>query len=284
VHDFNELNSFLSIFIFIPLISGSLKYNYFSERDSAVSLYGSCVPIVGTGQDSVLDYTNIACVWSEDDCPSTNNQYMIAGQYSGLVNGDTYDDLCTCDKVMTGACVDKSGKGSESDFAWFMCAVSSDSCDDESEFIPWQEVQTSGRDCRLCDTFHKSDDVPMGNLLPNVGGSGGTTPTDPQNQNVVSDNPDFFNKMNANNGSNRSHHPNTGKTIGVLVGGAVIGAILTILGSFCLKRCSGRSGKKTNKNVTKESASPTLTPPTKETFGEGDMEDASDFKKAGIMS
>ena len=253
--------------LFVPDVPFcSLKYNYWSERDASVSLYGSCVPIIGSGENSQLDYTNIACVWSERDCPAESNQFMVASQYSGLKSGETYEDLCTCDKVMTGACVDKAGKNnmvddnhSKNDFEWVQCAVSPDACDEDSTFIPWQQVQYSGLDCRLCDDFNKEKDVKIGNLPENNPfKQNGGVPTNAGSQNVVAD--DGSNCATITTTSNSSvkenHHSrkknkHTGQKIGILIGGAVLGVIMTLLVGTFVRSYNVKKNKAGKKTVTK---------------------------------
>ena len=282
--------------LFVPDVPYcSLQYNYWSERDSSVSLYGSCVPIIGSGQDSQLDYTNIACVWSERDCPPESNQFMVASQYSGLKSGETYEDLCTCDKVMTGACVDKAGKNnmdsgihSKHDFQWVQCAVSADACDEDSTFIPWQQVQYSGLDCRLCDDFNKEKDVKTGNLpKDNPVSQNGGVPTDAGNQNVISDDSSNCATITATASSNSSvegghHHKknkHTGQKIGILIGGAVLGVVVTLLAGMAVRRYNVKKNKTSKKTTTK------VVEDDDETPREEEQMDAVDLQlENGIMS
>lgn len=226
----------------------SLRYNYFPDRDAAVSLYGSCIPI--DSQTGKIDHDNVACVWSIDDCPGVVNQtyaYMGAGQYNGVRDGvDSYDGLCTCDKVMTGACVDKNGRDTDKDYDWFTCSVSADACDGDSVFLPWQEVQASGRECRLCDSFEKDKDVPMGNMRHSY-----------SSMNAVVDQE---HKAGCENGGG------SGEVAGIVIGGMLAGALLLVLGMKLKARRTSKTGKEFD---TAKDA--------------GDMENV-DFQESGISS
>lgn len=126
-----------------------IRYNHFPDRDFHLSLFGDC------------DGT---CVWSSNDCPvgSTYTKPSHSQADSGNV-----DDLCTCDKVKTGACI----RTLDNDKT---CAVSVDACDATSTFKTWQELEAEGNPCFLCDTFSK--DVSASPVQPD-GFNGGSTRT-----------------------------------------------------------------------------------------------------------
>ena len=65
------------------------------------------------------------------------------------------NELCTCDKVKTGACVGKDGEDET-----YNCAVSADACDDESEFWSRDKLKQEMSDefeCYLCSPFDKAE-------------------------------------------------------------------------------------------------------------------------------
>jgi len=74
------------------------------------------------------------CAWSHRHCVEDNTW-------------EAFDEECTCDKVLVGACTRRIGTGERESF----CAVSEDACDDEQTWLAPQGVmQASGFDCYLC--------------------------------------------------------------------------------------------------------------------------------------
>jgi hypothetical protein len=124
-------------------------YNHIPDRDTHLSLYGNCV-----GDDGNI------CVWSQDDCPSSRT--FSAASFSTYGGNTDIEDLCTCEKVVTGACVVGNN------WSDWTCAVSADACDKDADFHNWQKVRQAGKDCRLCPAFDKTDvtKAPVGRLHP----------------------------------------------------------------------------------------------------------------------
>eukprot|EP00548_Thalassiothrix_antarctica_P010694 CAMPEP_0194159316 /NCGR_PEP_ID=MMETSP0152-20130528/77761_1 /TAXON_ID=1049557 /ORGANISM="Thalassiothrix antarctica, Strain L6-D1" /LENGTH=997 /DNA_ID=CAMNT_0038868867 /DNA_START=53 /DNA_END=3046 /DNA_ORIENTATION=- len=87
------------------------------------------------------------CLWSRNECPSTDT-WVTPSRYEKSYN---IEDFCTCDKVLIGAC--RFGDA-------FVCAVSEDSCDDDSVYISAREFRDINptSDCRLCESFTVPED------------------------------------------------------------------------------------------------------------------------------
>jgi len=98
-----------------------------------ITTFGSCVNPTNPEEES--------CLWSRDECPSTD---MWVTPSRKLGYSEETNDICTCDKVLVGAC----RFGEE-----LLCAVSADSCDDVSQYIGVKELRDiqPSLDCRLCE-------------------------------------------------------------------------------------------------------------------------------------
>mmetsp|Transcript_30774 Transcript_30774/g.46671 ORF Transcript_30774/g.46671 Transcript_30774/m.46671 type:complete len:545 (+) Transcript_30774:62-1696(+) len=121
-----------------------------------------------------LPDTNRHCVWSRNECPSsdvwiTPNTWLDSEEL-------TVNDFCTCDRVQIGACRYNDQ---------FICAVSPDACGAGGSYIGAKDLteQRPDVDCRLCNNFDipkdvaltlKRPDAPKNVAPKSAGVSGGT--------------------------------------------------------------------------------------------------------------
>ena len=86
------------------------------------------------------------CVWSRSHCLDDNTWAA-------------FDEKCSCDMVMVGACSRQQVTGGEKEF---FCAVSKDSCDQEQSWIAPQEVKRAAEfDCFLCREEREATTAPV---------------------------------------------------------------------------------------------------------------------------
>lgn len=186
---------------FVPQIPYcTLRYNHYPDRTVPLTLYGVCAPGPDNIPGRVLGTT---CVWSIDSCPLQANVFTPASFSAvGTANSAVATkDLCTCDKVRTGAC--NSGGGN------WNCAVSADACAADESFVDWQSLDTQfNRKCYLCDSIRIEANVVKHNRVWEPACWVGTTPAG---------------------------------SIGAGVGGLMSGVVVTVLGTFLWgKRCRKR--------------------------------------------
>ena len=147
------------------------------------------------------------CVWDNGDCHDGLAQ--DAYEYPSMA----FTEDCVCDEVQTGACY-------HAETQTYHCAVSSESCDNETQFQSWKFVLLSSvgpqLDCRLC---YSEQQQPR------------EQPQQPQPPIPMDDNP------NGSNSSSSSSSSNSGATAAGIVLG-IVGAIVLIgLVWFGMKRC-----------------------------------------------
>jgi len=102
------------------------------------------------------DPTEGHCMWSRNECPYTDTWLTPSRR---LGNSPEIEDVCTCDKVLIGAC----RFGDE-----FACAVSEDACDDNSEYLGAKRLRDLDTtiDCRLCESFTVPENFPQQQNTP----------------------------------------------------------------------------------------------------------------------
>eukprot|EP00547_Thalassionema_nitzschioides_P000202 CAMPEP_0194213958 /NCGR_PEP_ID=MMETSP0156-20130528/14916_1 /TAXON_ID=33649 /ORGANISM="Thalassionema nitzschioides, Strain L26-B" /LENGTH=484 /DNA_ID=CAMNT_0038942113 /DNA_START=113 /DNA_END=1567 /DNA_ORIENTATION=- len=87
------------------------------------------------------------CVWSEMECPEDNSYVTPYLQTVAEPNVPP----CTCEKVRVGACEYYPEEVGKVNKAQVYCAVSEQSCDAQSTYIPAMRLITDDRNCFLCD-------------------------------------------------------------------------------------------------------------------------------------
>ena len=135
---------------------GSCLYAFRFERSAGAAADGGCdvhgsrasgiptyFPYCAPRTDNAAkDWRDVRCVWDEAECDPKTERWEEArpGNLSWFHG-------CTCEDVLTGACVDPDIDGGHH------CAVSKDGCADPSTFVPQRLLAENGLDpeaCRLC--------------------------------------------------------------------------------------------------------------------------------------
>jgi len=221
---------------FIPNVPYcTVQHNHFPGRDTHLALYGSCETIESDGTG-----VSKTCVWSIDDCAGAGTSGSVTYVPASYAKTGSAGELCTCDVVQTGACV----LGSD-----WTCAVSADACDAASDFRSWREVQMSGRDCRLCEEFDKTEVVSTDRVHPWAGGGGGHDHShDHPNGNDDHDH-------SHDHGHDHSHQGLSGGScqrgvvVATAVGGVLIALVLTLLVVLlCRDRVVTDTGRRSDGN------------------------------------
>lgn len=120
-----------------------------SSDDTIPTLYGKC--------------GDVDCAWSNVDC---SESFQLQGPD------------CSCDKVRVGGCV------SPSNVSIVFCAVSSEACDDQMEYMSPQELSIStATDCFLCREGDSSGDE--GFFSPVITSTNGSSSGGDSNMTVV---------------------------------------------------------------------------------------------------
>jgi tetrahydromethanopterin S-methyltransferase subunit G len=137
----------------------------------------------------------------------------------------------------------------------------------------------------LCDDFDKTKEVAMGNLIKNQphSTSNGSVPTNSHDQDVATDTEGKNCNFNSSTSiQSPNHNKHIGKSIGIAIGGLVIGVVLTLLVVLSSKRY--RLSSKTVNKKGKMNKKDVVNDGDKKPDDDSEI-DAVDFKlENGIMS
>ena len=209
----------------------TLVYDYHSPQHNASTLYPYCSmeqpndtnnknnnKKKKTNENDVNE-EDYVCVWDNGDCNSgLTNVYDIPSK--------TFSKHCPCDQVQTGACYHKATNT-------YTCAVSSQSCDEDTQFQSWKFVKLSHVgpkiDCKLCRPRNGNTVEPFISTPTTTKTTNTTTTTNNATASTVDTTPS---DGNGNDGSSydddHHHHDDDGKGIppdgilGLLLLGLVI--------------------------------------------------------------
>jgi len=84
--------------------------------------------------------SNAFCVYNPYDCPDDDNPDWEF--FEGYLTAEAMEYPCTCEKVMTGACVFEDVQ--------YVCAVSPEACDGNSKFVNVVDMFDVDLECFLC--------------------------------------------------------------------------------------------------------------------------------------
>jgi len=134
---------------FEPDSGGACTLEATENQDGSLNFaaFGMCV--------NSNDPTRGHCLWSRNECPNTDTWVTPSRRLDNTRSSSPkVEDFCTCEKVLVGACRFDND---------FVCAVSEDSCDDESEYIGAQQLKdiAPSVDCRLCAAFNAPENLPI---------------------------------------------------------------------------------------------------------------------------
>ena len=99
--------------------------------------FGFCQIAMDDGNDKNHDdgVGSSVCLWSKEGCDENNGVWYPVGK-------NLADSCNSCEDVLVGGC-ERDGQ--------VHCAVSAEACDDESWFIPWNEIRDGNNmECTLC--------------------------------------------------------------------------------------------------------------------------------------
>lgn len=111
--------------------------------------YGSCLH-----RDTTSGVSRNRCYWSQEDCFSEVEEVSWSTAFYG---NPTKPNDCTCDLVRTGACKFQNE---------LHCAVSDQSCDRRSHWVPASDLTI---DCRLCSKTVVPTPVPTIQMVSAIG-------------------------------------------------------------------------------------------------------------------
>jgi len=111
------------------------------------------------------DYTSDAgtvgfCVWQATECPTKYTNVNADPFWAGQL------PECTCERVLTGACVSQNNPSD------FFCAVTPEVCDSSQDYMTGSELAESKEvTCRLCSDTMVSRPRPAGSMGQRSGGN-----------------------------------------------------------------------------------------------------------------